>query len=278
MKKEFVSGKITIIMGIYNCGSTLGEALDSLLNQTCTDWNLILCDDGSKDDTYAAAESYREKYPERIILLQNPENRGLNYTLNRCLELADGEFIARMDGDDISMPDRLEKELKALREHPEMAIVSTAMTYFDESGVWGRCNVQPCPQPEDFPKGTPFCHAPCLVRREAYEAVGGYTDKAEFLRVEDYELWLKMYEKGYRGMNLEEPLYSMRDDRYAISRRKYKYRINEFRVLCASVKRLHLSPVGYLYAVRPLITGLMPLWLYKCLHKRRLQQTENVSE
>lgn len=265
-------------MGIYNCADTLEEALNSILAQTYTNWNLILCDDGSGDRTYAVAETYRWKYPDRIVLLQNKQNCGLNHTLNRCLQEADGEYIARMDGDDISMPQRLEKEISVLCEHPEFSIVSTAMTYFDESGVWGKCSVLPYPQPEDFPKGTPFCHAPCLVRREAYEAVGGYTEKTEYLRVEDYELWLKMYEKGYRGMNLEEPLYSMRDDRNAISRRKFKYRINEFRVLSASVKRLHLSPIGYLYAVRPLITGLLPRWLYKYLHKSRLSNSKITSE
>lgn len=276
MSKEVIAGKISVIMGIYNCGETLAEALDSILAQTYTHWNLIMCDDGSTDNTYAVAEMYCRRYPEKMILLKNDRNTGLNFTLNRCLKEVDGEYVARMDGDDLSMPDRLEKEIAALRAHPDLMIVSTAMQHFDESGVWGLGTVIPFPQPKDFVWGTPFCHAPCLVRREAYKAVEGYTDKPEFLRAEDYELWVKMYEKGYRGMNLAEPLYQMRDDRYAVLRRKFKYRITEFRVRCAAVNRLHLSKIGYLYALRPLLIGILPAGLYRYLHRKRLQKRKRI--
>lgn len=276
MSKDVIPGKVSVIMGIYNCGDTLAEALDSILAQTYTNLGLIMCDDGSTDDTYAVAETYCRRYPGNMVLLKNDRNMGLNFTLNRCLEEVDGEYIARMDGDDLSMPERLEKEIAALNAHPDMAIVSTAMQHFDESGIWGQGTVIPFPQPKDFVRGTPFCHAPCLVRREAYEAVEGYTDKPEFLRAEDYELWIKMYEKGYRGMNLEEPLYQMRDDRRAVSRRKFKYRITEFRVRCAAVKRLHLSKVGYLYALRPILVGVLPAGLYCQLHRKRLQNKKQI--
>ena len=103
--------KISILMGIYNCAKTLPEAVDSILAQTYPNWELILCDDGSSDDTYAVAEGYRQQYPENIILLKNGRNMGLNHTLNHCLQHATGEYIARMDGDDISLPERFEKEL-----------------------------------------------------------------------------------------------------------------------------------------------------------------------
>ena len=93
-------------MGIYNCADTLAAAIDSILAQTYTDWELILCDDGSADRTYEVAEDYRSRYPEKIVLLKNERNMGLNYTLNRCLEQAKGAYIARMDGDDVSLPHR----------------------------------------------------------------------------------------------------------------------------------------------------------------------------
>ena len=75
-------------MGIYNCADTLPQAIDSILAQTETDWELILCDDGSSDCTYAVAEEYARRDPERIVLLRNPKNLGLNATLNRCLKAA----------------------------------------------------------------------------------------------------------------------------------------------------------------------------------------------
>lgn len=263
--------KITVIMGIYNCSATLAESLESLLAQTCSDWNLIMCDDGSSDNTYEIAQRYCKAHPERMTLLQNERNMGLNHTLNRCLALADGEYIARQDGDDISLPTRFEKEAAVLDAHPEIAIVSTAMTYFDENGTWGACNPIPFPEKKDFIAGTPFCHAPCMVRRTAYEAVQGYTEEKRFLRVEDYDLWIKMYAAGCKGQNLAEPLYAMRDDRDACSRRKFRYRINEFRVRLKAARMLRLPPRAYLVAFRPILVGLLPGAVYRALHKQRLE-------
>lgn len=264
--------KITVIMGIYNCAETLAESLDSLLAQTYNDWNLVMCDDGSIDETSEVAEKYRSDYPDRIKLIKNERNMGLNHTLNRCLELADGEYIARQDGDDISLPSRFEKEAAALDAHPEIAVVSTAMSYFDENGTWGQSHPIEFPQNNDFIDGTPFCHAPAMVRREAYMKVGGYTVDKKLLRVEDYDLWVKMYALRYRGMNLSEPLYTMRDDRNAYARRKFKYRINEFHVRIKAAKMLKLPFKAYLYSFRPILVGLMPKWLYMIMHKRRISR------
>ena len=213
--------RVSIIMGIYNCENTLDEAIQSLLDQTNQQWKLIMCDDGSKDNTYKKAKSYAEQY-ENIILIQNDKNMGLNYTLNHCLEYVDTEYVARMDADDISLLTRLEKEINFLDDHHEYAIVSTPMIYFDEHGDFrvGKGNGEVIKS--DFIKGTPFCHAPCMVRSEAYRKVKGYTVAEKLLRVEDYHLWYKMYLYGYRGYNLKEPLYKMRDDRDAKNRRKHR--------------------------------------------------------
>ncbi|MDE7496758.1 MAG: glycosyltransferase, partial [Muribaculaceae bacterium] len=126
--------RISVIIGIYNCAPTLAEALDSLLAQTYQSFKVILCDDGSKDDTVKVASEYVANYPDKFILIRNERNMGLNFTLNHCLEYADTEYVARMDGDDISLPERFEKEITFLDSHPEIAIVSTPMIYFDEGG------------------------------------------------------------------------------------------------------------------------------------------------
>lgn len=253
-------------MGIYNCENTLDEAIQSLLDQTNQQWKLIMCDDGSKDNTYKKAKSYAEQY-ENIILIQNDKNMGLNYTLNHCLEYVDTEYVARMDADDISLPTRLEKEINFLDDHHEYAIVSTPMIYFDEHGYFrvGKGNGEVIKS--DFIKGTPFCHAPCMVRSEAYRKVKGYTVAEKLLRVEDYHLWYKMYLNGYRGYNLKEPLYKMRDDRNAKNRRKYKYRINEANVKYLIVRDFNLSKINYIRVLKPLIVGLLPTFLYDFLHR-----------
>lgn len=250
--------KISVIMGIYNCECTLGGAIESIVNQTVSDWELIMCDDASIDGTYAVAKRFKEKYPDKIVLLKNDCNHGLNYTLNRCLNFAKGKYIARMDGDDICSPFRFEKELKAFQEHPEVAIVSTAMEYFDETGVWGCVRHPKDVKKSDFLYGTPFCHAPCMVKKEAYDKVKGYSESKWLLRVEDYHLWIKMYSMGYRGINLEEPLYQMRDDRNAYKRRKFKYRVNEMYVRWLAVKELELPISGYIYSLRPILVGILP--------------------
>lgn len=258
--------RVSIIMGIYNCENTLDEAIQSLLDQTNQQWKLIMCDDGSKDNTYKKAKSYAEQY-ENIILIQNDKNMGLNYTLNHCLEYVDTEYVARMDADDISLPTRLEKEINFLDDHHEYAIVSTPMIYFDEHGYFrvGKGNGEVIKS--DFIKGTPFCHAPCMVRSEAYRKVKGYTVAEKLLRVEDYHLWYKMYLNGYRGYNLKEPLYKMRDDRNAKNRRKYKYRINEAYVKYLIVRDFNLSKINYIRVLKPLIVGLLPTFLYDFLHR-----------
>ncbi len=261
--------KISIIMGIYNCANTLEQALDSIIAQTYDNWKMIMCDDGSSDNTYAIAQSYVEKYPDKFVLLKNEKNLGLNATLNRCLEVANGEYIARMDGDDISLPERFEKEIKVLEENSDIAIVSTDMSFFDETGVWGRTNNELSPNKKSFLKGTPFCHAPCLVRKETYLAVGGYSVDKKLLRVEDYHLWIKMYAKGYKGVNIQECLYQMRDDKNAIKRRTWRNRLNEAYVKGYAIKHLKLPFYNYILCLRPLILGLVPTFIYKILHKKR---------
>lgn len=263
--------KISVIMGIYNCGSTLAIAIESILNQTYTNWELILCDDGSRDETYQVAEKYMRKYPDKIVLLRNKKNQGLNFTLNKCLKAAKGEYIARMDGDDICSPKRLEKEVYVLETEKDIAIVSTDMQFFDETGTWGKIRHPKYPNNYDFIKENPFCHAACLVRREAYEAVLGYTESKWLLRVEDYHLWIKMYAAGFRGKNIHEALYQMRDDRNAYSRRKFKFRLNEAYVKILAIKTLHLPVYYIVYALRPILVGLLPSKMYDFVHKKRLK-------
>lgn len=266
--------RISVIMGIYNCASTLAEALDSLCSQTYQDFKIILCDDGSTDDTYEVAKEYAEKY-DNIILISNGENKGLNYTLNHCLKYVDTEYVARMDGDDISLPTRFEKEITFLDEHPEYAIVSCPMIYFDENGEFGRGNAQGEPQKADLIYGPIFCHAPCMIRTIAYRSVGGYTENPRLLRYEDYNLWMKMYEAGYKGFNIEECLYAMRDNRLAAKRRTLKSRLNGIYAHYLAYRRLHLSLVGLIkYSMHSLLAGLMPSFLYAIIHKNRVNKNK----
>ena len=268
---------VSVIMGIYNCERTLSEAIESIIGQTFIDWELIMCDDGSSDNTYQVALQYSRRFPDKIFLIRNAVNRGLNYTLNRCLEKAKGIYIARMDGDDISIPERLEKEVQFLNTHSEYAIVSSQMIYFDEKGDWGIRNVIEIPQIKDFVFHTPFhCHAPCMIREEAYRSVGGYTVDERLLRFEDCNLWYKLYAKGYRGYNIQEALYKMRDDRNAYIRRSPKIRMRGLYVQYIGFRMVHMPlkyyPCLLLELFKCVIISLMPECIYMIIHKRKILQ------
>lgn len=262
--------RISVIMGIYNCAPTLAEALDSLLAQTYQGFKVIMCDDGSKDNTVEVAQSYVESYPEKFILIKNEKNMGLNYTLNHCLEYADTEYVARMDGDDISLPTRFQKEIDFLDSHPEYAFVSAPMIHFDEEGEFKKGKGGHIPSSgEDYLEGRTFCHAPVLMTKEAYDSVGGYTISKYLLRLEDQHLWLKLYQKGYRGFNLSECLYMMRDDRNATARRDFKTRRNEMlhRLRVCRVFKLPLWRYAESIVV-PMVKWMLPKTIYEKFHRR----------
>lgn len=270
-KKDEETPLISVLMGVFNCENTLDEALECLNAQTEKRWECILCDDGSADRSVEVIKSWQERFPEKIFFLQNEQNRGLAFSLNRCLAMARGKFIARMDGDDLCSSDRFEKELQYLKSNPDKVIVSTDMQCFDTSGVWGLRAYPTEPEPRDLVHGVPFCHAACMVKKEALVAAGGYSEMDEYARVEDYELWVRMYAMGYRGGNIHEPLYQMRDDRNAARRRLWKYRINEARVRILAVDKLGLPSGMKIYALYPLIMGLLPRKFSTLLHRLRVR-------
>lgn len=276
MNEATKNPRISVIMGIYNCADTLPEAIESILKQTVFDWELIMCDDGSSDCTYSIAKQYQRDFPTKIVLMKNEANCGLSYTLNRCLDAATGEMIARMDGDDFCVPERFEIQLKLLDSNPDIAFVSSDMGCFDDSGVWGSVSHPAHPKPIDFVHGTPFCHAPCMVRGSVFKAVGGYTDAKRTMRVEDYHLWLKMYKAGCKGENIQKQLYFMRDNRTAFRRRKFKYRLNESYIRALAVKEFGLPAINYIYSLRPILVGLLPERIYLFMHKKRLRKSEMI--
>ena len=270
---------VSVIMGIYNCERTLKEAILSIQEQTYQNWEMIMCDDGSSDHTSDIAEEYQRTDPDKYILIRNERNMGLNYTLNRCLELAKGKYIARMDGDDISTKDRFTKEVEFLETHPELAIVSSKMQMFDENGVWGESKIFERPQIKDFcKKSSIFCHAASMIRADAFREVGGYTIDPRLLRVEDCHLWYKMYAKGYRGANLPEVLYRMRNDRLAASRRTAQNRLNMIYVTWAGFHMVKMPWYNYIHFARVVLTEIskiiIPGKAYEILYKYKYRTTD----
>ena len=264
--------KVSVLMGIYNCAETLPQAVAAIQNQTYSNWELILCDDGSSDDTYEVAQRLAAA-DNRLILLRNKHNLGLNQTLNNCLAAATGDYIARMDGDDDCLPERFEKQVALLESHPEFQITSSPMILFDENGEWGQTVLPEFPTSVNVVEGSPISHAPAMLRKECMEAVDGYTVDKKMLRVEDVNLWIKLYAAGYRCCNIQQPLYRMRNDQNALNRRKYIYRVNSTYVRLRGCRLLHLGPKSYIKAFSPMIVGLVPAHLRQAIRRRQQRIT-----
>lgn len=263
--------KISIIMGIYNCEATIEDALKSLMCQTYKDWELIMCNDCSTDNTVKIAQTYSDMF-DNILLIHNSKNEGLAFSLNHCLEYVDSEYVARMDADDLSLPTRLEKEVNFLENNKEYALVSCAMICFDSEGDWG-VQVNPeKPTKKDFIYGSPFCHAPVMMRRIILNNIGNYTVKKFLRRGQDYYLWHKFYYLGYKGYNIQEPLYKMRDDENAASRRSVKSGFYSSWATFLIFKDLNI-PIRYYYRIlRPILVSFLPRKFYSYLHKKKVNK------
>src|SRR4051794_39827102 len=118
---------ISIICGAYNVEDTLSKSIESIINQSFKNWQLIICEDGSKDNTLNILTGYKELLGDKLIILKNEKNMGLNYSLNKCILESTGKYIARHDLDDISHENRLAKQVLFLENNPEYALVGSGM-------------------------------------------------------------------------------------------------------------------------------------------------------
>lgn len=257
-----INEQISVIMGIYNCADTLSDAIDSILAQTYTNWQLILCDDCSTDKTYDIAKSYQERFPDKIILIQNETNSRLAYSLNHCLKYATGKYVARMDGDDISVPERFEKQIKFLKENPEYQLVGTAMQRFNEKGLADIVYAVDNPDYYTLRTKIPFHHATILTEKKMYDTVNGYTVSKRTMRAQDYDLWFRFYANGFKGTNMREALYLVREDENAIRRRTFKVRYNAFKTTLIGFKLLKYPKVWLIRpAVEMIVKSIVPFKL-----------------
>ncbi len=257
--------KVAVVMTLYNCSETVVEAIESILQQSFQDFCIIACDDGSTDGTF---DIVKAKYGSnnRIILLKNEINQGRSAASNRCIDLIKCKYVARMDGDDISLPNRLKIEVDFLDKNHQYAFVSSPMIYFDDKGDYKIGKAIEMPSVLDFKQEPPFCHGPSLIRTDVLKNVGGYTEDNFVIRVEDADLWYRMYIQGYQGYNLSSPLYKMRNDYKAFSRRKAKYRWIQFRLGCRMRKKLGVR-WSCLYSLPQLLKMFVP-WQLLYLTRR----------
>lgn len=258
--------KVSVIMGIYNCENTLIEAIESIINQTYENWELILCDDCSTDGTFSIADNYKQNYPQKIFLIRNEKNITLAASLNRCLQYSKGDYIARMDGDDISIAKRFETQVDFLNSHPEYDLVGTQMISFDESGDVGVRKIKEIPTCYDLRFGSVFAHATIMARKNVYTVLNGYTVTKETRRCEDIDLWFRFFENGFCGYNLQVPLYKVRETKSDFKRRKFRYGIDAFKLHIVGYRKLKFPIFYYIYAIKPIIAYMIPPVIMKKYH------------
>lgn len=189
-KNELSDGNrplVTIVMTVYNAGKFLKPAIDSILSQTYKNFEFIIINDGSTDNSEKVIKSYVDP---RIRFI-NQTNHGLAYSLNKGFSLARGEFIARMDQDDISLPSRLEKELQLIALDPTIGVVGTFFTYIDEETSSPSITITMPTLDIDLKRTlylvNPFGHGSTMIRKTAWEQAGGY--RTDYGPTEDNILW-----------------------------------------------------------------------------------------
>jgi len=195
---------ISVVMPVHNALPYLDQAIESILNQSLSDFEFVILDDASTDGSTGRLLEWAAKDP-RIKLVRSARNLGVVASSNRVVEEASGNIIARMDADDVVHPHRLERQVAVLREHPEVGLVGTLSDTIDAKGrmlrgpeIWRvtRRSFQ-----------APFPHGSITYRRELFERVGGYRAACEYW--EDQDLYLRMARMG-RIMVICEALYQVR--------------------------------------------------------------------
>ncbi len=189
-------------MPVYNNERYLHAAIDSILRQTLKDLELVLLDDGSTDNSIDVVRTFRDPRIKLICL----EHRGLPRVLNFGIQNAEGEYIARMDGDDIAIDTRLEKQVSFLNANPDVGIVGTYFHEIDEAGQVRATWVLPTDHEsicKAMIKHSALAHPTVMMRRVVLETVGFYNEK--LLGAEDYDLWIRI-SRSYRLANIPEPL------------------------------------------------------------------------
>jgi glycosyltransferase EpsE len=259
--------RVSVIMGVSNGAPILRRAIRSIQNQTFSDWEYVICDDGSTDSSWGILQQAAHE-DSRIRLIRLEENRGLATALNRCIDAAQGEYLARQDADDYSLTARLKEQVAFLDHHSDISVVGTHVNLIDDSGrAWGEWRQPLAPLTREWIKGPKVIHASVIMRRNVVVEVGKYNERA--LRVEDYDLWFRMLSRGYKIANIPKVLYSVHWDRSDYSRRKFRYRWIEAQVRWKGFRVLRVSPFYYPYVVKPLLVGAIPHLITHFFHTRK---------
>lgn len=223
--------KVTVLMPVYNGQDYLKSAIESVLNQTYSNLDLLIINDGSTDDSDKIITSFSDN---RIIYIENESNLGLIKTLNKGLKMIEGEYIVRMDADDICLPHKIEKQVDFMDDNKHIAVSGTSVKKFNKSGFLKQEYVRTAP--EDLKTqllfGSPLRHPTVILRNSIFvKEEYGYDIMLD--TVEDYGLWEEIAE-NYPLSNLKEPLLEYRINNQGITQqaeKKIVFRDNQHKII-----------------------------------------------
>jgi len=260
---------VSVIMATYNCQDTLEEAIDSIINQTYQNWEFVICDDCSTDNSFIILKKYQKTYPEKFKIFKNEINSKLAYSLNRCLDLSSGKLIARMDADDISISERLKKQVDYLIDNPEYMVVGCSMQRFNGNCDYGIIEVESKPTKMSLLTSAPFCHGTIMMRKSAYSLLDGYIVSKRTIRGQDRDLWFRFFSKGFEGGNILEPLYKVRENINAIKRRTFIVRWRDMQTSYYGYRLLNFPLKYYPLLAIPVLKFFVPKRVVLMLHNRQ---------
>ncbi len=270
---KHIDPTVSVIMGVRNGGKGLASAIDSILVQTIQSLEFIICDDGSTDNTRQQIARYAAD-DGRILMICHDMNQGLAPTLNHCLHMARGRYIARMDADDLSHPQRLERQITYLENHPQIAFVGCLALLRRNGAIVGKRSFPEYPIVRDFYINQPFLHPTLVFRREALEAVAGYSENKHCILCEDYDLLLRLYTEGYLGANIQETLFTYTLPITAKGNRKIRHRWNEVVTRWQRFQELGLLPWVLPWVIKPLVVGLLPEGILSAVKDIYIQEVD----
>lgn len=251
---------ISVLMGVYyqrDDITLLKRSISSILQQTFSNFEFLICDDGSNDVAVAYIETAASK-DSRIRLIRRGNLLTLPTKLNACLAEARGELIARMDDDDYSNPERFSAQLKYLCEHPQIAFVGCNVNLWKHNAVADVRILPEYPTVQDFYFVQPYIHPTLLFRKDALISVGGYSEEKHAILCEDYDLLLRLYAAGYQGANLQKCLLDYTISERAKGKRRIIHRWNEMVTRYQRFRELGQLPKALPYIVKPLVVGMIP--------------------
>lgn len=267
----------SVLMSVYykEKPEYLQQSMESILHQTILASDFVLvCDGPLTPELDSVIEEMQQQFGTVLHVHRLKENGGLGKALNAGLEQCTCELVARMDSDDVSRPDRCEKQLQIFAEHPEYSLVSGIVEEFDGNihYVTGR-RVVPETQEKIIQfakKRNPFNHPCIMYKKSAVQAVGSYQD---FYLLEDYYLWIRMLQKGYLGYNLQEPLLWMRAGSAMYKRRGgWKYVESQRKLFAYMAKSGFISQIDYwIQSIVRLVGAVMPNKLRALVFKKILR-------